>query len=366
MPKTISETLMPGAPIIESMLFPLAVDQMELSNAERDIAVQLNERGYAVLDFPDDALDARIERMIEALTPEYDFAQWRKSGWPANTGLRVQDGWRFNDDIRAVATNRAVIDLLSKLYGRRAFPFQSLNFPVGTQQAPHSDSIHFSTVPERFMCGVWLALEDIHPDAGPLVYYPGSHRWPVLYNDLLGKVAGAGDPVLDEAPYQRAWQAMVEASGVKPEIFLAKKGQALIWSANLLHGGSRQKDPARTRWSQVTHYYFDGCSYCTPAFSDPMAGNLYLREIVDISTGATIPNIYVDRPMAQVARRSGTGRETSPMAQAAPSPSGPPTALPADFDPQVYLSNNPDVGQAGVDAGQHYLAHGWSEGRRYK
>jgi hypothetical protein len=49
--------------------------------------------------------------------------------------------------------------------------------------------------------------------------------------------------------------------------FFACKGQALIWAANLLHGGSVQHDPARTRWSQVTHYYFRDCIYYTPAFS---------------------------------------------------------------------------------------------------
>ena len=34
----------------------------------------------------------------------------------------------------------AVLALLGKLYGRQGFPFQTLNFPVGTQQHLHSDS----------------------------------------------------------------------------------------------------------------------------------------------------------------------------------------------------------------------------------
>ncbi len=33
---------MPGVPVIESMLFDLSIDDMGLSNAERDIAVQLH------------------------------------------------------------------------------------------------------------------------------------------------------------------------------------------------------------------------------------------------------------------------------------------------------------------------------------
>ena len=30
------------------------------------------------------------------------------------------------------------------------------------------------------MCGVWIALEDIHEDSGPLIYYPKSHRSPYI------------------------------------------------------------------------------------------------------------------------------------------------------------------------------------------
>ena len=358
MAKTLSQSLLPGIPVVESMLFGTSLDAMGLSEVERAIAVQLNEQGFAVFDFPDDDLDARIELIVAALTPHYDFEQWRKSGWPANDGLRVQDGWRTNADIRAIARNQVVLELLGKLYGRRAFPFQTLNFPVGTQQHYHSDSIHFSSIPERFMCGVWVALEDIHPDAGPLTYYPGSHKWPVLYNELIGKMIGGETDFVAQDPYKRAWQAMVEASGVQPETFCARKGQALIWAANLLHGGSRQKDPSRTRWSQVTHYYFENCAYYTPAYSDPLVGNLNLRSIVDISTGEPAPNMYLGRPIEDAPRRADGA---SAMGE-----SSAPTGLPADFDPAAYLAINQDVSLAGVDAGAHYLRHGWSEGRRYK
>ena len=354
---TVSQKLLPGVPVIESMLFAASLDDMGLSNSERDIAIQLNEKGFAVFDFPDEQIDQRIERIIAALTPEYDLEHYRAHGW-ARKDQRVQDAWRTNEDVRAIAANTVVTDLLSKLYGRRAFPFQTLNFPVGTQQHIHSDSIHFSSIPERFMCGVWLAMEDIHPDAGPLVYYPGSHKWPIVYNDMIGKVIGAGADFMAQKPYEDVWDAMVEASGAQPEPFRPKKGQALIWAANQLHGGSRQNDPTRTRWSQVTHYYFDDCAYYTPAFSDPLMGNLDLRQIVDITTGQPAPNVYVDRPVEQVQRRA------SPVGAAQPAPV--PGKTPPDFDPQRYLALNPDVAAARVDAKKHYLRFGIRENRRYK
>ena len=55
------------------------------------------------------------------------------------------------------------------------------------------------------------------------------------------------------------------------EYGLIKKGQALIWSANLLHGGSPAKDPNRTRKSQVTHFFFEGTRYYTPLMSKDLS-----------------------------------------------------------------------------------------------
>ena len=283
----------PGLPLIESPLFPMLKASQGLTQDEEEIATSLYEKGYAVFDFPDVDLDARIDRIKRSLAPRYgiDFDDPQSNKTVGER--RVQDAWSFDEDVRAIASNEAVLDLLSKLYGRRAFPFQTLNFPVGTQQDAHSDSVHFSSLPERFMCGVWLAMEDVDPDAGPLFYHPGSHRWPIMSNALIGRRGYGGDLSSAQDPYGPAWRALCEAHGTQEENFLARKGQALIWCANLLHGGSHQADPRLTRWSQVTHYYFDDCIYYTPAFSDEALGRLQLRDLVAISDGMPRLNRYL-------------------------------------------------------------------------
>lgn len=43
-----------------------------------------------------------------------------------------------------------------------------------------------------------------------------------------------------------------------------------------------------------------------------------------------------------------------------------PKTPPEGFDPDLYLSINKDVQAAGLDPVQHYLSHGWSEGRRWR
>lgn len=305
---------LPGIPLIESPLFPQQKAGMALTSEEERIATSLFENGFAIMTFPDADLNSRIERVKARLSPHFgiDFAD--KESDKTHGERRIQDAWKSDEDVRAIAANEHVLALLGKIYGRPAFPFQTLNFPVGTQQAAHSDSVHFSSLPERFMCGVWLAMEDVHEDAGPLFYIPGSHRWPIMTNALIGR-RGQGEQLQSaQDPYGPAWDALRSAYGIKEATFLPRKGEALIWCANLLHGGMPQTDPRRTRWSQVTHYYFDACVYYTPAFSDEILGRLQLREMQSIVDGGMKESHYLGEIVRPPKRKSRLQKVMSALA----------------------------------------------------
>jgi hypothetical protein len=375
----LSDDIFAGVPLVESPLFTTLVDQLDWSPHEREIAVQLHERGFAVIDFPDPVIHERIDRIKRNLSAHFDVDMNDPSTIKTSgEKLRIQDAWRFDDDVRSIAANPQVLNLLERLYGRRAIPFQTLNFPVGTQQHLHSDSIHFSSIPERFMCGIWLAMENVGPDAGPLTYLRGSNRWPVLNNSMIGRRGWRAQEASAQTPFEAAWDALVQASTTDPEVFLPRKGQALIWAANLLHGGSALNDPTLTRWSQVTHYYFSDCIYYTPAFSDEPLGRLDLRTIENIATGEIEKNLFLGeeivpakQPTAPARKsvwpwaRSRANREDEApkvLAPAKPSIS----EVPADFDGEVYLRLNPDVAAAQMEPAQHYLCYGFAEGRPYR
>jgi ectoine hydroxylase-related dioxygenase (phytanoyl-CoA dioxygenase family) len=185
---------------------------------------------------------------------------------------RIQDAWRISDNVRALARNARILALLEVLYGRKPLPFQTLNFWVGTEQAPHSDTVHFNSMPPGYMCGVWVALEDMDMENGPLVYYPGSQRLPEITMQDVGVEA---DPT-HYPEYERFVSELIERNGLEPSYATIRKGQALIWSANLLHGGSAQKDKSRTRHSQVTHFFFEGCKYYSPLSSGD--GHVHWKE----------------------------------------------------------------------------------------
>lgn len=359
-----------GVPVVESPLYPLAVEELGLSADERRIADDLHYKGYAVIDFPDPEILDRIERIKRRLAPRFGLDENEPSRRVREASVRrVQDAWHEDQDVRAIAANPGILSLLGKLYGRRAIPFQTLNFPVGTEQKLHSDSNHFSSLPERFMCGVWLAMEDVHPDAGPLTYAPGSHRWPLITNAMIGRRGEGGQTHSAQAPFEAAWDALLEVHGTTQELLLAKKGQALIWAANLLHGGSTQHDKSLTRWSQVTHYYFEDCIYYTPAFSDETVGRLALRSITDVATGQPVPNQYLGQPLASGSiepERATEGASPRRWWQIASHPKIAGGQLPSDFDAKTYLELNPDVAASGVDAALHYVRHGRNEGRAYR
>lgn len=358
-------------PLVESPFFDDFLPT--LAPAHAAIAADLHRQGYAVFDFPDPDIAQKMDGIMRDFPERYGWGAW-KEGKAVST--RIQDAWQTDERVRAIAAHPDVLDLLSALYGRRAFPFQTLNFPVGTQQAGHADYVHFNSIPDRFMCGVWLAFEDIDEDNGPLFYYPGSHRWPTFQNEHLGVSHRQINETFPEyRRYVELWERLAQKQGIKREVFRAKKGQALIWAANLVHGGSIQKDTFRTRWSQVTHYFLEGCGYTTPLANDTYNGKVYYRDIVDIRTGKPVQNIVSGEEVGWMLKRASKPNLDPGRKEAAPPPAVYETPqsrfashpdIPQGFDPAFYLEVHPDLVAAGVDPFQHYVLFGKAEGRPYR
>lgn len=219
--------------------------------SEEQVA-QYHGSGYMIFDpmLPDGLAD----RAIAELKNHPDMVN------DLHHGSRVFNGWKDSPAVRQIALNARVLRVLRQLYDRTPRPFQTLNFPIGTEQRVHSDAIHFHSDPPTYMCGVWLALEDIDEGNGALIYYPGSHKLPLVTMEDFAP--GPGKQYYEQ--YEDTIEALVARHKLTPHRAIIRKGQAFIWAANLLHGGGSHPDKTRTRHSQVTHYFFEGCQYYTP------------------------------------------------------------------------------------------------------
>jgi len=153
-----------------------------------------------------------------------------------------------------------VTRFLTQLWGTDPRPCQCLVFACGSQQDPHQDAIHLTSFPDGYMCGVWIALEDIQPDSGELVVYPGSHRLPqVRMADVGCQKVADGDWAEFGAKVLPVWQSAIDQGTIEPVIYRPKKGQILVWHANLMHGGSQRRNLSLSRRSMVVHYFAGGC-----------------------------------------------------------------------------------------------------------
>jgi hypothetical protein len=222
-----------------------------------DLQAQLRQfvdKGFMVLKGfyrPEEAdrAVAEIDRLLNEHKTDFNYS-----------GRKVMDAYRFSDILdNGFFKNQQMLHLLNFVMGKNVIPFQTINFRVGSEQRAHSDHIHMTTEPLGYLIATWTALEDCHEGNGPLFYYPGSHRLPYITcqdyesGNTAWTIGGESN-----RRYEDRIEKLIQEKGLRKEHFYAKKGDVLIWHANLLHGGSAISQPGATRKSMVCHYFCEG------------------------------------------------------------------------------------------------------------
>ncbi len=155
----------------------------------------------------------------------------------------------------------AMLHWIRVLMEREPKILQTIASHKGSQQGVHSDSIHMTTYPLGYLSAAWIAFEDIHPDSGPLVFYPGSHRLPYVFSKDVG-ISEADFRSEGYRAYAQKYepyiQEMIAHHGAEPRYFHARAGDVLIWHANLLHGGSPRRNLQFSRKAVVVHFFVKG------------------------------------------------------------------------------------------------------------
>jgi phytanoyl-CoA hydroxylase len=149
---------------------------------------------------------------------------------------------------------------LEIVFEQEILAFQSISFERGTQQALHQDPAYVVLSSPMKLAATWIALEDIQPGSGELSYYEGSHK---IEEFLFKGIYKHWDGIDLETHLQFLELLHTKSQNMNLPLkkFQPKKGDVLIWSADLVHGGSEitHPNPHITRQSLVTHY----CPYDT-------------------------------------------------------------------------------------------------------
>ena len=208
-----------------------------------------SSKGFIILEkFFDERTCEEVNHKIDRLLAQHKIQ--------FTNGNKLMFANKISTTIRNVANDQRLKEILSFLLDRDIVAFQTINFVEGSQQRAHSDSIHMTTYPLGYLIAAWIALEDVHHNNGPLFYYPGTHKLPFLLNSDYNQ----GETALTlgkkkYTDYEDVLDEVIKKADFKQQEFHAKKGDVLIWHANLVHGGAPILQKGLTRKSMVVHYY---------------------------------------------------------------------------------------------------------------
>lgn len=205
-----------------------------------------NAEGVVVL--PSLIDDERIEAYERAwvasngprlICPTEPLGAWtlhatRPGGWP---------------DCTPYMRHPEILDLLApvaphveRLLGEPAGVHLNLTGWVSTTRNWHADGyLNPRTGPGDGYAAVWVALGDIHRDAGPFQFVPGSHRWPQITQDVIGRYYDLGDPrwpAQSEGLLTDLYEREIMRRQAPVVTYLPHRGDVLIWHGRLLHRGT--------------------------------------------------------------------------------------------------------------------------------
>jgi hypothetical protein len=206
-----------------------------------------------------DRINAEVETIWNTLDPRFRVERGGTvtplDPKARGAAAKLLDLYVYSKSAREAAFAPQLVRFLNIVFERTPMLFQGLSFEKGSEQPIHQDTAYVVTRSPMEFAAAWIALEDIQPGSGELAYYPGSHR--LTEHVFPGGTRNwhrerHGEPILNE--YLDGLHTRSKAMGLALQRFRPKKGDVLIWSADLAHGGSPIENRELTRRSFVCHY----------------------------------------------------------------------------------------------------------------
>lgn len=168
-----------------------------------------------------------------------------------NCAHKVNDLYLESGACRNLNLNKKLCSILKDLFNDDPLVINSLSFRKGSQQPHHFDTYFMPPPVQNQMVVSSICLEDQSSEAGPLSYYPGSHKIePFVFSH--GGIHLAPGEMKNATAYVEEEIAKRELT---TETFIGNAGDVFIWHAQLYHGGLPIQDENKTRKTLVTHYW---------------------------------------------------------------------------------------------------------------
>lgn len=195
------------------------------------------------------ALDAWVEQHAKAL-----ISNRKPDGtYPRMIGLHKEV-----PEINDLFSHDAILKLQNLLFGSRNTLHTSITFLQGSQQELHRDIPVFNFSPNSSYFRIWIALEDVSSENGPLIGVKGGHKVARERDNIQHQFYSSFDdiPELNHnrwCHYQEKLQTKYKEQALVEENFELSKGDILIWHPLFPHGGSKIKNRKLSRRSIVLH-----------------------------------------------------------------------------------------------------------------
>lgn len=179
-------------------------------------------------------------------TNVYDQNRFTSAGHVIQSFLDVHHYKRFPAFRQAALDLYFSPELLSALssvtgHGKHNL-MQSMLFDANAATPPHQDWWYLDTVPNGNLLGAWIALEDIHEDAGRFYVMPGTHTVKLHEENL------------PHSEWLARMKSYMDANAKNVYAPALKKGDVLFWNSRTIHGALPTKDLKYSRKSLTAHF----------------------------------------------------------------------------------------------------------------
>src|SRR5262249_30920636 len=146
--------------------------------------------------------------------------------------VRIMDFHNNSIAGKKLMLDRTIVSFLEYIFRDQVVAMQTLTYKYSSQQGAHQDYAYVVAEIPSHLAASWIALEDVHPDAGPLAYYPGSHGIR-KFNFGKGFVWTPESSPDGHVKFSEHILSECRRMGLKEQLFLPKKGDVFIWHAAL-------------------------------------------------------------------------------------------------------------------------------------